>query len=108
MSWSLPTTRVILHAQASWLAPQTLLAVRESILRNRLQSPLFDTAAFTRDLKKIYARVCELQRRSIRKPLVVADDAPRFASNASIACCQLGGPDCDCCASSAQMPLERH
>jgi predicted O-linked N-acetylglucosamine transferase (SPINDLY family) len=42
--------------------PQHLLTIRDRLARNRLRSPLFDTAAFTRHLERAYRRMFDRHR----------------------------------------------
>ncbi len=54
------------------LTPSRLEAVRLTIERQRLESPLFDTAKFARDLEEVYRRIWDQQRQGLRSPIVIS------------------------------------
>lgn len=51
--------------------PQRLAGLRRKIIDKRLESPMFDTARFTRDLERLYARIWEQELRGVRAPVVL-------------------------------------
>lgn len=58
-------------AQSLATNPDTLRAMRERLIAQRFNMPLFDTANFTRDLENIYARIWQDHGNSIRKAITL-------------------------------------
>jgi protein O-GlcNAc transferase len=54
-------------ARAIALSPEALARTRAKLEAARRASPLFDTAKFTRDLERLYARVWEQHSRGARQ-----------------------------------------
>lgn len=50
--------------------PEMLGGIREKLSRNRLSSPLFDTAKFTTDIELLYIKMWEQYLGGVRKPIL--------------------------------------
>ena len=61
------TTRTQFESAAVHLAKNSLYLreIRKKLARNRLETPLFDTKAFTRHLEAAYAEICERYRANL-------------------------------------------